>query len=134
MKRKMQQLIAGSGGKYIAIGLGVYVLELLVIMMAQRAGLSAVAAVAIGFWVGLVLSFLLQKLITFGDKRMHHKVVATQIVAYVLLVLFNFGFTLLFTSMFAAAMPAALCRTIALGITTMWNYFLYRTKIFAQNP
>lgn len=116
--------------RYLIIGGSVYLLEIAVILVAQHQGASSVVAVGIAFWVGLVVSFLLQKLVTFSDKRVHHKILIPQVLAFSALVLFNFGFTILVTKLLASVMPAAITRTLALGITTIWNFYLYKTKIF----
>ena len=117
-------------GRYLIIGGSVYLLELVIIFVAQRMGASAVLAVGLSFWIGLVISFLLTKFVTFGDKRTHYKIFVPQILAMGLLVLFNFGFTILMAKLLADVLPAAVIRTIALGITVIWNYYLYKTKIF----
>ena len=122
--------LSKSFKRYIINGVSVYVFELVVIVVAQRLGANAVVAVGISFWLGLFVSFLLTKLVTFGDKRMHHKVLLPQIVAFSLLVLFNFGFTLLVTKLLSSFVPAVLTRTLALGVTTIWNFYLYKTRIF----
>jgi putative flippase GtrA len=116
--------------RYIVIGLSVYVLELLIIFLAEHLGANAVSAVGISFWVGLVTSFGLQKLITFKDRRLHHKVVLKQAFLFSLLVLFNFGFTIGLTKLLESYMPAALIRTLAIGISTCWNFVLYKKGIF----
>ena len=116
--------------RYIVIGVSVYVFELLVIVTAQALRASAVLAIGIGFWSGLIASFLLQKFITFGDKRIKHRIIIAQAGAFSLLVLFNFGFTILMGNLLEATLPAVVIRTIALGITTIWNFYLYKTKIF----
>lgn len=116
--------------RYLVIGISVYIFELVVIVVAQSAGASAVEAVGLSFWLGLIVSFLLQKLVTFGDKRMHHKVLIPQVIAFSLLVVFNFGFTVLVTKLLASFVPAVATRTLALGITTLWNFYLYKTRIF----
>jgi putative flippase GtrA len=116
--------------RYLVIGVSVYLLELLIIVVAQKLGASAVVAVALSFWLGLGISFGLQKLVTFGDKRLHHKVLIPQIIAYCLLVLFNFGFTILVTDLLSPQVPPVITRTLALGITTIWNFYLYKTRIF----
>lgn len=116
--------------RYILIGVSVYLVELLVILIAIDQGVSDVAAVALSFWIGLLLSFLLQKLVTFGDHRTHHKVVIAQLMAFGLLVLFNFGFTILVTKLFTPQIPPTVARTLALAVTTFWNFYLYKTKIF----
>ncbi len=119
--------------RYITIGISVYLFELSIILIAQRIGFGPVAAVAISFWLGLLLSFGLQKLITFGDKRLSHGVLVPQLLAFSGLVLFNFGFTILVTKLCANNIPAVATRTIALGITTIWNFYLYKTRIFKSN-
>ncbi|HEX7633419.1 MAG TPA: GtrA family protein [Candidatus Saccharimonadales bacterium] len=116
--------------RYLVVGVSVYALELIVIVIAQQLGASSVVAVGVAFWVGLVISFTLQKFVTFGDKRTHHKVVIPQLLATTALVLFNFGFTLVVTKLLADVVPAVISRTLALGVTTIWNFYLYKTRIF----
>lgn len=118
--------------RYLLIGVSVYLIELLVIFLATRNGMSSVAAVALSFWIGLILSFLLQKVVTFRDHRTHHKIIFNQLLAFGLLVLFNFGFTILVTDLFSPSIPPAVSRTIAIAITTIWNFYLYKTKIFSK--
>ena len=122
--------------RYVIIGGSVYVFELAVIVITQKLGASPVLAVGLSFWLGLIVSFALQKIITFGDKRTGRRILVSQILAFSLLVLFNFGFTLLVTKVLLHIFPAVITRTLALGITTMWNFYLYKTRIFKvdDNP
>ncbi|MDB5166618.1 MAG: hypothetical protein JWM37_690 [Candidatus Saccharibacteria bacterium] len=122
-----------SGLRYLVVGGSVYVFELAVIVAAQQIGASSVWAVAWSFILGTLLSFILQKFVTFGDKRTHHKVVLAQLVAVGLLVLFNFGFTLLVTRVLSPPLPAVVSRTLALAVTVIWNYYLYKTRIFKRS-
>jgi len=128
MKQKLN--ISPAGRRYLIVGVSVYLLELLVIILAQWWGAGPLLAVGLSFWVGLLISFGLQKFVTFGDKRTERRVTSLQFLAFSALVLFNFGFTLLVTKLLANVIPAVLCRTLALGITTLWNFYLYRTRIF----
>ena len=130
VKAKVLELLKRPGYRYIIVGGSVYVLEVLVILLAQKLGAGPVLAVALAFWFGFIVSFILQKLVTFGDKRTQHRIVAAQAIAVGLLVVFNFGFTLVVTKLLIHLMPAVFTRTIALGITTLWNFYLYRTRIF----
>ncbi len=129
---KVKTLLKRPGVRYLLVGASVYVFELVVIVIAQRSGSSAVAAVGISFVLGTLVSFGLQKLVTFGDRRMHHRILIPQLVATCLLVLFNFGFTLAVTTALVHVVPAVVSRTLALLTTTIWNFYLYRTKIFNQ--
>lgn len=116
--------------RYLIIGVSVYLLELTVIFVAQANGATAALAVSLSFWLGLMASFVLQKFVTFGDKRLHHRILIPQIIAFCLLVLFNFGFTVVLAQLLVNVIPAAISRTLALGITTVWNFYLYKTRIF----
>jgi putative flippase GtrA len=130
MVNKLKKLLKTERDRYLVIGVSVYLLELLIIVAAQQLGASAVVAVGLSFWIGLGISFGLQKLVTFGDKRLHHKVLIPQIAAYCLLVLFNFGFTILVTDLLSPPVPPVITRTLALANTTIWNFYLYKTRIF----
>ncbi len=116
--------------RYVAIGLSVYLFELLIIVAAKRAGAGNLVAVSLSFWLGLIVSFGLQKIITFGDKRLHHRVLLPQFTAVCGLVLFNYFFTLLVTNLLDSYISVLLCRTLALSITTIWNFYLYKRYIF----
>lgn len=133
MKDRITKLLKRPLYRYLIIGGSIYLLELVVIVVAQAAGASAILAVGLSFWIGLLISFGLQKIVTFSDRRMHHRIVVPQFIAYSLLVLFNFGFTLLVTNLLVSVIPAVATRTLALGITTFWNFYLYKTRIFKAN-
>ena len=128
--RKIRELLQKPGYRYLLIGGSVYLFELAVIVVAQAFGASAIWAVAISFCLGTLVSFFLQKLVTFGDKRMHHKILVPQLIATTLLVLWNLGFSVLLTKLLQHHFPAVVTRTVALGITTIWNFYLYKTRIF----
>lgn len=131
---KIRVLLKRPGMRYLIVGGSVYVFEVLVILVAQLLGAGPVLAVALSYILGTTVSFLLQKFVTFGDKRTHHRILVPQFIATCLLVVFNFGFTLFVTAIFAGILPAVVSRTIALGICTIWNFYLYKTRIFKQAP
>lgn len=120
--------------RYLIVGGAVYLFELWVIVVMQQRGATPTQAVALSFTLGLIVSFFLQKLFTFGDKRMHHKVVLTQAIAVGLLVVWNLSFTVALTKLLQASVPPTVTRTVALLITTIWNFYLYKTRIFNPRP
>lgn len=132
MIAKLKELLQRPGYRYLIVGGSVYVFELLVIVVAQHFGASAPWAVAISFCLGTAVSFLLQKLFTFGDKRMHHRVLIPQIIATALLIVWNLGFSVLLTKLLEHVWPAVVTRTAALLVTTIWNFYLYKTRIFKK--
>ena len=132
-RRELQARLRRPGYRYLVIGGSVYVFELLVIVVAQGLGASAPWAVAISFCLGTLVSFWLQKLVTFGDKRLHHRIVIPQLIATGLLVLWNLSFSVALTKLLEHDVPAVVTRTVALAITTVWNFYLYKTRIFKQS-
>jgi putative flippase GtrA len=133
MQDFIRKFLASSGGRYLVIGGSIYLLELLIIEAALWLGYGSVVAVALSFWIGTCISFVLQKFVTFGDKRTHHKILVPQALAVAALVLFNFGFTLLMNHWLTRHLPTVVVRTLALLITTIWNFYLYRTRIFSRS-
>lgn len=129
---KIRELLKRPGYRYLIVGGSVYAFELIVIVIAQSLGASAPWAVAISFCLGTAVSFLLQKLFTFSDKRMHHRVLIPQLIATTLLILWNLGFSVLLTKLLEHVWPAVVTRTVALLITTIWNFYLYKTRIFKK--
>jgi putative flippase GtrA len=129
----MIKKISPAFRRYLVIGVSVYLFELLVIIVAQRLGARPTIAVGLSFWLGTAVSFGLQKIVTFGDKRLHHKILVPQIIAASLLLAFNFGFSVVLAGLLAPPLPATLVRTLALGITTVWNFYIYRTHIFRRD-
>lgn len=126
----IRALLQKSGVRYLIVGGTVYVLELVIIIIAQAQGATPTVAVAISFVLGLIISFFLQKLFSFRDKRMHHKILIPQVIAVTLLVLWNFAFTIALVWLLQNVLPPTVTRTIALAITVIWNYYLYKTRIF----
>lgn len=119
--------------RYIVVGACSYLIEMMA-LFSLRYGLklSPIKAVAISFWVGLVVAFVLQKLITFKnyDKRAH--IVIGQMAAYGLLVAWNYGFTLVGVKLLSRSVSVFIIRTTAILIITSWNFIVY-SKLFTKN-
>jgi putative flippase GtrA len=130
---RLRALLQRPGYRYLVIGGSVYVFELAVIVDVQSLGAGAPLAVGISFCLGTAVSFFLQKFVTFGDKRMHHKVLIPQIIATALLIVWNLSFSVALTKLLEHHAPAVVTRTLALAITTIWNFYLYKTRIFKNS-
>jgi putative flippase GtrA len=133
MPERLRQLMKRPSVRYLIVGGSVYIFELLVIVVSQQAGATPVWAVTISYCTGTLLAFLLQKLVTFSDKRMHHKILIPQLIATCLLVAWNLVFTILVTKLLQHHLPVVVIRTIAIAITVIWNFYLYKTRIFKSD-
>ena len=89
-------------------------------------------ATAIAFWVGLFISFILLKLLAFHDYQKEIRAIGKQSAQYGVLVGINYTFTLLIVSLFSNHY-LLYSRTLALLITTLWNYFFYKKIIFRRD-
>ena len=127
MKRRYNKSISAGMSRYIAVGLSVYALELLIILVAQKLGASSILAIGLSYWTGLLVSFWLQKIITFRDRRMHKRILAKQILYTYMLVIFNFLFTITVARMLGSTVPAV----IRLPAPTPVRYWLSPTTVTA---
>lgn len=117
--------------RYIAIGGTSYVIELSALLtLTKLFHLNPIIAVGISFWIGLITSFFLQKFFAFSNKTIQAKQLLSQSIMYGVLVLVNYLFTLWFVGVFNSITGLVVSRTIALIITTFWNYFVYKYILF----
>lgn len=131
MQQQIHSLSRHQAIRYVFIGGVSYVAEVSVLLLLQSTtSYSPGALVGISFWVGLIISFSLQKYITFKNLDSSRKVVGKQAIYYGLLVAFNFIFTIVFVELSAQWIDVVTARTIALVITTIWNYLIYKRLIF----
>lgn len=116
--------------RYVFVGGLTYIFEIAV-LIGLHSGLHTqrTIAAAASFWFGLLFSFCLQKLVAFQDYKKEVKAVSRQAFWYAGLVVFNYALTLLIVSWFPDR-ELILSRTVALLITTMWNYLIYKHIIF----
>lgn len=116
--------------RYCIIGGTSYAVELSVLLCLHLAlHLQRTIATGIAFWIGLVVAFVLQKLLAFRDYDKEVKTIAKQGTIYGILVAWNYVFTLTLVSVFPDNY-LVYSRTAALIITTIWNYFIYQRFIF----
>ena len=94
--------------------------------------MTNVEAVAISYWFGLAVGFLLQKVITFGnlDRRFH--ILGKQMIMYGILVGFNYALNLLAVNIFAHNSNVYLVRTLVILFCTLINFPVYKI-IFSKN-
>lgn len=123
---RVKSLANKPGFRYLFVGGTAYVVEMAALYGITLIGTSDVLAVALSFWVGLTFSFFAQKLIAFRNRDRNSKAMSKQLGGYLILVAFNYVFTLAFVGAFAAYASVFVLRTLSIGIITLWNFFIYR--------
>ena len=111
--------------RYVIIGISAYAIELGILIAFTKIGLSATKSTAISFWIGLIVAFILQKFIAFNDSSRDIKRLGSQSLVYLLLVVFNYLFTLSIVASFGDNL-VLFSRSLAIFITTFWNFYIYR--------
>ena len=133
ISRLIRQVKTSTLLRYIIVGGTSYAIELSVLLLLVHVlHFNTTLAVSIGFWLGLVISFLLQKFLAFKNTDTRARRLTIQTVYYARLVLFNYGFTLLFVHLLEPFIDLSIARTLALIITTAWNYIIYKKVIFTE--
>lgn len=126
----VKKLMSLPLGRYVVTGGITYVFDI-GILVSLYSGLHTSRAVAASasFWLGLIFSFLLQKLLAFQDYKKEMRAISRQIFWYAILIVINYFVTVLVVSMFPGRY-IVISRTAALLVTTLWNYFIYKKVIF----
>ncbi len=113
--------------RYLVVGASSYVIEMGSLYVLSRTfGLSNLAAVAISFWVGFIVAFVLQKWIAFENHEKTAHIVTKQLAAYGTLAAWNYGFTLAVVAVFSPVASVFIIRTVAIVIISLWNFSIYR--------
>ena len=131
----MKNRILGKSSlvRYVVAGSLSYIIELsFLLVLHMFFSFSVGFATAVAFWVGLAVSFVLQKLFAFQDYQKTIKATTKQIGIFLVLILFNYLFTLGFV-MLSPSRLIIFSRTLALTITTVWNYVFYKKIIFRKH-
>lgn len=119
--------------RYLLVGGGAYLVEMATLFLLKKVSLGNVESVAVSFWVGLIVAFVLQKSITFRSRAKSKKHLTHQATLYLLLVAINYLFTLAVVALIGNVITVFGARTFAIVITTAWNYAIYKI-IFHDNP
>lgn len=131
----MRQLIRQNKTlvRYVLVGVAGVLFELAVIFIAVKVfSASDALAVTASYWLGVVFSFLLQKFFAFENKDVRVTTVGYQTATFVVLLGFNYLFTLVFVHFMSGLLGVYLARMVALVITTGWNFFIYKLIIFRK--
>lgn len=133
MRNSVDKILQSKLARYILVGGTSYLIELIVIFSLVALGVKEIISVAISFWIGLAISFILQKVFAFGNRDRTVKKLAWQSTSYGALVAINYFFTLTVVTLTTPLVGLFIARTAALIITTLWNYFAYKSIIFKES-
>lgn len=117
--------------RYIFVGGTTFALDIfLLILLHQKFGWGLAIATSIAYWLAIVYNFLLNRFWTFSlaEKESLHK----HLVSYLILLGFNYLFTVVFVSLVSRHIYFALAKALAVIIQTSWTYLAYKHLIFVK--
>jgi putative flippase GtrA len=115
--------------RYLFVGGSTFVIDFsLLFLLHGKAGVGLGLATSLAYWTSIVYNFLLNRWWTFSahDKKDLHKHLGT----YLVLLAFNYLFTVVFISVASHTINYLLAKAIAVLIQMSWTYFVYKNVIF----
>ncbi len=126
----LSRLFEHTAFRYLFVGGSAYVIEMIALYTLRYSlNLSPLTSVAISFWVGFIIAFVLQKTITFQNYERNAKTITKQLLGYSMLVAFNYGFTLIVVAVLHEKLNVLVIRTATIATITLWNFYVY-SKLF----
>jgi putative flippase GtrA len=104
-----------------------------IFILKNRFNQSDLRSVAMSFWLGLIFAFIAQKLLTYKNRSSDLKTLSKQMTGYLLLVLWNYLFTLSAVKLLSNTFPVMITRTLVILLVTIWNYQIYRHLFKNEN-
>ena len=115
--------------RYIIVGGSTFVIDFgILFSLHELLNISIPIATSTAYWVSVTYNFVLNRSWTFSgvEQKQLHKNAG----AYLLLLAFNYLFTLLFVSVMSHFIYFAIAKAIAVGLQITWTYFIYKRYVF----
>lgn len=119
-----------SAVRYLVVGGVAFLIDIgLLALLRNVFGVALVVATPTAFLLSFGLTYIMQRHLTFDSKGAW----GASALKYTALVIFNtFATTAIVTGTAALGWPWEIGKIVAVGATTVWNYFGYRYWIFRR--
>ncbi|WP_298874471.1 GtrA family protein [uncultured Microbacterium sp.] len=126
--RAARRVWSHSAVRYLIVGGGAFLIDVaLLALLHDLIGVPLVIATPTAFLLSFAVTYLLQRTFTFSSDTG----VASSAIKYTALVAFNtVATTGIVSGVAALGLPWVVGKVVAVGSTTVWNYFAYRYWIF----
>ena len=132
MKKDLSELRKNKLLRYLIVGCLGFLIEVIIIFVALRLHANSKVAISLGFWIGLAITFLLQKVLAFKSRDFSLFTLSTQSIMYGALVLWNYFFTLICLHFLENVVSIYIIRAASMLVIICWNFALYKI-IFKKN-
>ena len=126
------RLWASNPVRYVVVGGAAFVIDIsLLAVFYEVLHVPLAVSTPMAFLLSFAITFLLQRTLAFGSQGK----IGSSAIRYTILVAANtVATTAIVTSAAAVGFPWEIGKVIAVGSTTVWNYFAYRHWIFRAKP
>jgi putative flippase GtrA len=131
MVQKLWKLRHHSAARYILVGLSAFTTQYVVLNLSYYVlSIHLHVATSLGYIAGLFVSYFFNRHWVFGEAG-KHKHIAHQSVEYIVLMIFNYFFTLIGVSFLKSHnIEPYISPVLITAAITCWNYALYKKVIF----
>jgi putative flippase GtrA len=127
---RLKSYLARPFVRFLVVGSGAFMVEYGTFYAMYSSRSPLIVANSVSFGLGLLTSFILNRLWTFSHKE-YAKKPAHQLTYYVILALINLLLTNLFVELFSFyGVTPKLGKIFAMLLTSSWNYFIFQRLIF----
>ncbi|MCA9332276.1 GtrA family protein [Candidatus Saccharibacteria bacterium] len=118
--------------RYLFVGGSTFIIDFSILyILHEHLYVKIAAATSIAYWVSITYNFLLNRYWTFDIREKES--LQKHITTYLLLLIFNYFFVVLFVSGASHYINFIIAKAIAVAIQMTWTYYLYKNHIFVKN-
>lgn len=117
--------------RYVLVGGTTFVIDFgILFCLHGLLKLNLAGSTSVAYWIAIIYNFVLNRYWTFDahekNSLKHH------ITTYLLLLVFNYLFTVTFVSIVGSHINYIIAKALAVLIQMSWTYFIYKNHIFVK--
>lgn len=117
--------------RYLFVGGSTFILDLgLLILLHEEFNINVPIATSVAYWVSIAYNFSLNRYWTFNNEE--RESLRRHLTAYLLLLGFNYLFTVIFVSLMSQVIYVGLAKILAVPIQMLWTYPCYKRYVFVN--
>lgn len=117
--------------RYLFVGGTTFILDLgILFILHGKLKLNLAGSTSVAYWLSTVYNFNLNRYWTFDSREKDS--LKRHITTYLMLLIFNYLFTVTFVSIVGTHINYLLAKSFAVAIQMSWTYFVYKNYIFIK--
>jgi putative flippase GtrA len=115
--------------RYLFVGSTTFILDFGILYLLHGViGLNLAGSTSVAYWVSILYNFILNRHWTFDAREKES--LKRHITTYFMLLVFNYLFAVTFVSIVGEHVNYILAKALAVGISMLWTYYIYKRYIF----